>query len=474
MRAHKVKMATLVVLALGGLVSANCGVAVADGRGAEARGGSAGGDLFEENTAQESKQNNICSGSPSGVFPVLTDSRRDVRCATDDASLNKDNVVKGGGARAEGGSGPTRVNQQNTAQKGRQNNNCARLNRSGGNVQADREDSRCVDKDASRNKHTKVKGGGARAEGGPAIAGPLLEQNTAQEGRQNNNCANLNGTSVTTLTARRDSRCGNKDASRNKRTKVKGGGARAEGGSGAAVAIEQNTAQEGRQNNNCANPNNTAIDATGGARRDSRCGNKDASRNKHTKVKGGGARAEGGPSAGPLFQQNTAQEGRQNNNCANPNGSTVVLNGGRQDSRCGNKDASRNKHTKVKGGGARAEGGSGAGIVSQQNSAQEGRQNNNCANLNGSTTVLTGSDDETGCLTVDASTNKGTVERGGGAEAEGGSGLMNLTQQNTAQSGRQNNNCGNPNSLSLTATGSRTRTECVAVDRSTNIHSVHH
>ncbi|CAM5457703.1 hypothetical protein [Streptomyces aurantiogriseus] len=68
----------------------------------------------------------------------------------------------------------------------------------------------------------------------------------------------------------------------------------------------------------------------------------------------------------------------------------------------------------------------------------------------------------------------GTREIGHGAKAEGGSSAMGLSQQNTAQSGRQNNNCGNPNDLTVTATGSRRQVQCTAVNRSTNIGTVYH
>ncbi|WP_189935312.1 hypothetical protein [Streptomyces aurantiogriseus] len=538
-------MATLVVLAVGSLASAHCGIAVADDPGAAATGGSnTVGDLFQQNTAQESKQNNNCSqeiGLPL-TTGELTDSRSDVRCVTDDASFNKHDLVEDGGARAEGGSSASSVFQQNTAQEGRLNNNCANPNGSNTNVSGGRRESGCVNKDASRNKHTTVKGGGAHAEGGSSTGSIVVEQNTAQEGRQNNNCANPNTSNVTaTDGGRQKNGCVNKDASRNKHTVVKSGGARAEGGSATGDVAQQNTAQEGRQNNNCANATNSGVTASGGGRQKNGCVNKDASRNKHTVVKSGGAHAEGGSSTGgnvfqqntaqegrqnnncananasnvtasgggrqkngcvnkdasrnkhtvvksggahaeggstsggTLIQQNTAQEGRQNNNCANPNISNVTAtDGGRQKNGCVNKDASRNKHTVVKSGGAHAEGGStSGGSVSQQNTAQEGRQNNNCANPNDSGIELTDSDAELRCLTVDESTNVGTVEIGDGAEAEGGSGGMDLLQQNTAQSGRLSNNCGNPNNLTVTATGSSTRAQCVAADRSTNIGSVH-
>ncbi|WSQ15047.1 hypothetical protein OG604_49185 [Streptomyces sp. NBC_01231] len=544
MRTHKIRMATLLVLAVGGLTSANCGIAVGDDPGAAATGGSstAGANVFQQDTAQESKQNNNCSNENFDVTQQLTDSRRDVRCVTDDASFNKHDLVEDGGARAEGGSstgggviqqntaqsgrqnnncanpnfssvsasgggrqesgcvdkdashakhsvvkggdaraegGSTPVNtvgQQNTAQSGRQNNNCANPNSS--NVPASgggRQESGCVNKDASHAKHSVVKGGDARAEGGSSTVTHVFQQNTAQSGRQNNNCANPNNSTVSASGGgRQESGCVNKDASHAKHSVVKGGDARAEGGSAAGSTVyQQNTAQSGRQNNNCANPNRSAAES--GGRQESGCVNKDASHAKHSVVKGGDARAEGGSAAGTVIQQNTAQTGRQNNNCANPNTSSVFANGGgRQKSECVNKDASHAKHSVIKGGDARAEGGSSTGgNVFQQNTAQTGRQNNNCANPNESTIGVTDSDAEIRCLTVDESTNKGTVEIGDGAEAESGRSALDLSQQNTAQSGRQNNNCGNPNHVTLTPTGSRHQVQCTAVDRSTNIGSVH-
>ncbi|MEV6319373.1 hypothetical protein [Streptomyces sp. NPDC051776] len=41
-----------------------------------------------------------------------------------------------------------------------------------------------------------------------------------------------------------------------------------------------------------------------------------------------------------------------------------------------------------------------------------------------------------------------------------------------AQEGRQNNNCTNPNNLTLTTTNNRAQATCVAVDRSTNIATI--
>jgi hypothetical protein len=473
-------MATLVALAVGGLVSTSCGVALADDPGASATGGSgAASTVFQQNTAQENKQNDNCSNMIPGFADLgeLTAGRAKARCVTDDASWNEHAITKGGGARAEGGNSAAGAFEQNTAQSGRQNNNCANTNLS--DVVADlggRQRSACANKDASRTKRSVVKGGDARTDGGNSTGVTAYEQNTAQSGRQNNNCANPTNTVVTAIDGgRQGSVCGNKDASRTKRSVVKGGDARAEGGTDIAFEMrQQNTAQSGRQNNNCANPNTSDFTAIRSGRQDSVCGNKDASRTKRSVVKGGGARAEGGTSAVGAFKQNTAQSGRQNNNCVNAvNSGVTTIGSGRQGSVCGNKDASRTKRSVVKGGGARAEGGTSiAGGAFQQNTAQSGRQNNNCANPNGSQIRLTDSRAESRCQTFDGSKNVGTVEISDGAEAEGGSGALDLFQQNTAQSGRQNNNCANPNRLTLTATGNRTQTQCVAVDRSKNIGSV--
>ncbi|MDQ0935154.1 hypothetical protein [Streptomyces turgidiscabies] len=407
---HWMRMATLAALTVGGLTSPYCGVAIADGPGASATGGSGAGSLFQQNTAQGHRQNNNC------------------------ANPNDSDIVLTGG----------------------------------------RTDSGCTAKDASHTKHSLLEDGDAHAEGGSS-AGGLVQQNTAQSGRQNNNCANPNGSTVIASEGgQTGSGCTAEDASHTKHSLLEDGDAHAEGGSSAgANAFQQNTAQSGRQNNNCNNPNGSAVVLTGG-RTDSGCTAKDASHTKHSRVEGGDAHAEGGSSAGGLVQQNTAQSGRQNNNCANPNSSAVFMSeGGRTGSGCTAKDASHAEHSLVEGGDAHAEGGSSAGDLVQQNTAQSGRQNNNCDNPNNSVITTTASRAETDCETVDHSKNVGTVEISDGAEAKGGSSALGLFQQNTAQSGRQNNNCGNPNDLTLTATGSSTQTQCVAVDQSTNIGTVY-
>ncbi|MFG2191761.1 hypothetical protein [Streptomyces sp. NPDC048639] len=475
----------MVVLTAGSMVTLGPGIALADGyghgpgrgqaKGATATGGSAlVEDAFQQNTAQEARQNNNCADlnpTPGGVN--LTGGRADARCATDDESFNHKAWVQGGGAEANGGSSSEgTLVQQNTAQQGRQNNNCANPNAVFFGVTGGRLEVQCADKDKSVNKHTWYKGGGAAANGGSGAA-TAFQQNTAQEGRQNNNCANGNNEVVDLDGGRLDARCRNKDGSINKDSGFKGGGAEANGGSSESALVQQNLAQEGRQNINCATPNTTEVSLSG-HRAEAHCGNKDDSFNRKAVVKGGGAEANGGSAPTEVFQQNVAQEGRQNINCANPNGFEVEATGSRDRAHCWHKDKSFNHKTFVKGGGAEANGGSGAlDDFGQQNVAQEGRQNSNCANPNGGEVELAGSRRDVKCGAVDKSTNVRTKEIGGGAEADGGSGELGLFQQNVAQEGRQNNNCGNPNNLDVVASGSRTSAQCLAVDESISIDSVY-
>ncbi|MEV6318985.1 hypothetical protein [Streptomyces sp. NPDC051776] len=513
---------------------------------ADAEGGSSALDLGQQNTAQRGQQNNNCH-NPNESEVEVTGGRVEGRCTDRDFSVTKHTRVEGGSARAEGGSSAdAEVNQQNVAQSGRQNNNCNHLNSSGIEVTGGRVEGRCTDRDFSVTKHGRVKGGGARAEGSSGTGGSaeVDQQNVAQSGRQNNNCNNLNDDSFLEVTegrvgarcgtqdasfswhtdvrgggaraegsgvpavveqvsiaqegrqnnncnnpnfgdetlevtgGRLDAHCGAQDASYSQHTHVRGGGARAEGGfsgdTGGGDLNEQNVAQEGRQNNNCNNPNESADFHVTGGRAGVRCGNKDASFSKHARVKGGGARAEGGSATvANAGQQNIAQEGRQNNTCHNPNITSIEVTGSRSDARCGTKDGSFNKHTLVKGGGTRAEAGSStAAVVEQQNVAQEGRQNNACANPNATDITVERGRSQVGCRTVDHSANLGTADIGGGAQAEGGSSTADLFQQNTAQEGRQNNDCASPNNLTLTTTGSRTHAQCTTVDRSTNIATI--
>ncbi|MEU6083909.1 hypothetical protein [Streptomyces sp. NPDC047108] len=480
-RGHKVATAAMVVLAVGGWASVGAGAAfAADGPGARATGGSStAGDQFQQNTAQSSRQNNNC-GNPNTETEEdetisLTGGRLDSRCKTVDGSFNKSAKVRSGGANAEGGSGVDSFGQQNTAQSGRQNNNCANPNAielisvTGGRVEGF-----CTDKDRSVNLHTKTKGGPANATGGSGTEFSLNQQNIAQEGRQNNNCANPNDPDVVISGGRSTGHCRNKDASFSRHTLSTGRGANASGGGGLGANIdEQNIAQSGRQNTNCHNPNDADIELTGG-RDEADCWTADHSKSVRTAEIGGGAEATGGASGADLEQQNVAQEGRQNTNCANSNSLDLEITGGRTSSRCGHKDGSLNHDTLVKGGGARATGGSSTGGTAfQQNIAQEGKQNNNCANPNAGDVTITGGRDRTDCRTTDHSLNAHTQDFGGGAEAEGGSSIGGeLFQQNVAQSGRQNNNCGNPNNLVVTLSGARNSNQCQAVDVSRNIGTV--
>ncbi|MEV6318594.1 hypothetical protein [Streptomyces sp. NPDC051776] len=513
-----------------------------NGGGAHVEGGSAELDVHHQNIAQDGRQNNACAHLMNEDFTV-TGGRAESDCRNHDLSLSKQVLVKGGGAHVTGGSSTVQtVEQQNIAQEGRQNNACANLNDADFEATDGKVGGDCRNHDRSLNRRVLVNGGGAHVEGGSSTTLDVTQQNIAQEGRQNNACGNLNDGDFTLTGGRVAGKCGTTVRSYSNHVLAKGGGAHAEGESGAADIIQQNIAQEGRQNNACGNHNDADFTLTGGGRLADKCRTTDRSFNKHVEVKGGGAHAEGGSSSGEeagAFQSNIAQEGRQNNACGNLNDADFTLAGGRvagkcrttdrsfnkhvrakgggaraeggsatlsleqqniaQEARqnnacgnlnepeaetpnvsgsqvsteCGSKDRSFNKHVLVKGGGARAEGGSTTGgDVNQQNIAQEGRQNNACGNLNGGSVTLTDSRVKNRCKSADESTNVGTKEAGVGALAEGGSSTADLFQQNTAQSGRQNNNCGNPNNLTLTATGSRSTTQCIAVDRSTNIGTI--
>ncbi|MEV6319379.1 hypothetical protein [Streptomyces sp. NPDC051776] len=509
MRAHKIATATMLVLAVSGWAVAGTGTAFAEngpaahrgvkaktaGKGHPAHGGggrakaraeggsSTGGNLFQQNVAQSSRQNNNCNNpNPQTGDTELSGSRVTGRCVTSDGSLTAFSRIHNGPADAEGGSAVLDVVQQNTAQRGRQNNTCNSPNNALIDVTESRVESRCADQDFSFSKHTHIKGGGAQAHGGSSTStvDDVFEQNAAQEGRQNNNCNNPNFDFDLEVAegSRVEAHCGNLDSSFSKHTHIKGGGAQAHGGSTGSAVRQQNAAQEGRQNNNCNNPNSSSdLDVTAGGRVEARCGNLDASFSKHTYIKGGGARTEGGSSTASVDQQNASQEGRQNNNCNNPNfESDMTLDGGRVEARCGNLDASFSKHTYIKGGGARTEGGSSTagGTVIQQNIAQEGRQNNTCNHPNQSNPSVTGGRVEVRCGNLDASFSKHTRIKGGGARAEGGSSTgSDLNQQNVAQEGRQNNTCDHPNASSdlNVAEGSRVEVRCGNLDASFSKHT---
>ncbi|MFI1538086.1 hypothetical protein [Streptomyces anandii] len=438
-------------------------------RGARALGGS-DGYVEQQNVAQEGRQNNACANVVD-VSASVTDGDLNTWCVNKDRSSNEESLVSSGGARSDGGTSAGSLYQQTLAQDGRQNNACADgvdadLSLSGG-----REAWWCGNTDHSGNKRVLVKGAGAHAQGG---SGLYQEQDTAQEGRQNNACGSATYWWPSVTNGRTGSGCGNGDGSRNEDVLVKGGGAHAKGGAGADGDVwQQSVAQEGRQNNACANLNHPleGPPSLTDSAAEASCHNSDRSRNKKVLVKGGGAHVEGGSAAAELDQQNFAQEGRQNNACANLNSPEVTLTGSRAQTRCKTVDGSDNVETKSIGGGARVRGGSSAGSLYQQNVAQEGRQNNACDNHNHLDANITDGRQSARCVTVDRSVNRGTTTVGGGARVEGGSALGDLFQQNIAQEGRQNNACGNSNDLTITATGSRTDSQCLAVDRSVNVGS---
>ncbi|MEU6079047.1 hypothetical protein [Streptomyces sp. NPDC047108] len=404
---------SVVALALAGPTVLGASAAAADTPGATTTGGSAPvGNAVQQNTSQNSRQNNHCS-DPNALFDTpltATGSRVEGRCTTGDGSFNHGAFVKSGGADAEGGSSGNVLVQQNTAQQGRQNTNCADSNLVPFRLTGSRSESRCADRDDSFNRNTRYEGGGADANGGSSAAGNAFQQNTAQEGRQNANCADPNETSFAVTQGRLDSFCGNKDDSFNEASAVKGGGARTDGGSAATSLVQQNTAQEGRQNANCTNANASTVLVTGG-RLDGSCRHVDGSLNRKTFVKGKGAKADGGSSLASATEQNVAQEGRQNSNCANPNDTTLTVTGGRGEAHCTALDRSGSVGTAEFSGGAEAEGSSSAVDVYQQNVAQEGRQNLNCANSNGATVTLSGARNATRCVAVDDSKKLGWYPR---------------------------------------------------------------
>ncbi|MEV6315877.1 hypothetical protein [Streptomyces sp. NPDC051776] len=237
MRVNKIATATMLVLAVSGWTAVGAGTAFA-GSGpdqgkakARAEGGSTtGGGLFQQNIAQSSRQNNNCNNpntAPEDAI-TLTGSRAAGRCATADGSLTAFSRTRNGPAHAEGGTSTLSLAQQNTAQRGRQNNNCHNPNDSDITVEGSRVEGLCLDRDFSFAEHTSVTGGGARAEGGSSagVEGNLRQQNTAQEGRQNNTCNNPSGAFPLDVTGGRvEGRCGNKDGSYSKHARIKGGGA---------------------------------------------------------------------------------------------------------------------------------------------------------------------------------------------------------------------------------------------------------
>jgi hypothetical protein len=303
--------------------------------------------------------------------------------------------------------------------------------------------------------------GGAQADGGSGAAG-LFDQNTALDGRQNNACGDsqqLTGSGILDGSGRLTTNCATSARSHSTDTLTTGEGARATAGDG--VPLQQNTAEQGRQNNACGN---TIESGLYDGDTDTNCTTRDHSVSKKTVTHAGAAQATGG--SGNLYQQNTAQQGRQNNACGNLDNGTLA---GTTEAGCTAHDDSVNKGTLTRGDGAEALGGNSQLLSTQQNIAQEGRQNNSCGNTNvGSVS----GEARAHCAARDSSVSKGTATRGGGARAVGGNSAADLQQQNIAQEGRQNNACGNTNSLTLDEGG--TNVQCSAVDESVEVRSKNH
>ncbi|MFE1754997.1 hypothetical protein ACFW88_31420 [Streptomyces anandii] len=112
--------------------------------------------------------------------------------------------------------------------------------------------------------------------------------------------------------------------------------------------------------------------------------------------------------------------------------------------------------------------------MTQQISAQRGGQNNACGNeSNSGITVTGGGRYETRCADKDASRTSRSVVHNGDARAVDGDSASSWFAQTAAQSGRQNNACNNGNDVALTGAGNRVEGQCVAIDRSTNIGTVY-
>ncbi|MER5226286.1 hypothetical protein [Streptomyces flaveus] len=386
----------LTAVVLAGLVSTgtSMGAPLPDG-GAKAGGGPGGAaGLLDQNTALDGRQNNACGDSQqlTGSDLLGGSGRIGTHCTTSARSHSIGALTTGDGAKATAGDGVAL--QQNIAERGRQNNACGNM------IESDLYDGEtntdCTAHDHSVSRGTATHAGAAQATGGNEY---LYQQNIAQQGRQNNACGDM---SQGILTSTTDAGCAAHDGSVSKGTVTRGDGATAAGGDSTLGASQQNFAQEGRQNNACGNLNNVGIPGT----TDAGCAAHDGSVSKGTVTRGDGATATGGDSALTSTQQNIAQEGRQNNACGNTN----------------------------------------VGSVSGEAQAH--------------------------CAAHDGSVSKGTVTRGGGATAAGGDSALTSTQQNIAQEGRQNNACGNTNALTLDE--GQTNAQCSATDESIEIGSANH
>ncbi|MCC5031806.1 hypothetical protein DMH02_000620 [Streptomyces sp. WAC 00631] len=383
------RAATMTAVALVAAVSSGVSAAASlpEG-GAEATGGSGVAEVAGQDTALNGRQNNACGNVPA--FPgMVFDGRSQADCAVADRSERTAVLDTAGGATATGGDGA--VYQQNTAERGRQNNACGNHNSSFG--MSGTTDADCTAADASWSRGVVHRGDGAAATGGD---GGAYQQNTAQEGRQNNSCGNTNNT---TVSGAAEADCAANDASASKGVVHHDEGAAATGGDSVFGASTQDTAQEGRQNNSCGNIN---LGGTPGET-DTGCTANDASVSRGVVHRGGGAAATGGDSGFSATAQNTAQEGRQNNSCGNANTGSLS---GTAEADCAAVDASVSRGVTRHSGGATANGGSGLSTLFQQNTAQDGRQNNVCGNTNG--LALDSGRTQARCSTVDTSTENRT------------------------------------------------------------------
>lgn len=252
-----------------------------------------------------------------------------------------------------------------------------------------------------------------------------------------------------------------------------GGSAFADVLSDTPLSGQLNTDQDGEQNLDCGNSARLVrLNIGKTVRRERVCVDTDGHTRRHSGHPSG-ARAVGGATLGP--QVNTAQTGRQNLNCGNSADTLTVnvLGTMHQETTCVAVDGSRSpgrdrghghgEHI----GDAGAEGGHSVGQV---NTAQTGRQNLNCGNSADTATVnvLGTIRKHTTCVAADHSHRAGpaTVHRG---QASAGTTEVVGSETNTAQNGRQNQNCGNPGTLvDLPLGHSERETRCTVRDSSSH------
>ncbi|MEU3283384.1 hypothetical protein, partial [Streptomyces antibioticus] len=140
--------------------------------GASSTGGSGTAEFLESNVAQSGRQNNSCAQfTDADAFGLTGGSSHRSRCANRDHShsAHTDTATRGAHTVAGGsGGGFVALDQQNTAQAGRQNNSCSQSIGDDPDLLLDSSSysSGCVNVDHSHDRHTRSRSGGARAEGG--------------------------------------------------------------------------------------------------------------------------------------------------------------------------------------------------------------------------------------------------------------------------------------------------------------------